>query len=93
MLGMKHYIAFLIAAFAAIMLTYYYPNCPMITEPINEEDNFYYDIETFQVTEKPTVVNLDDLTFKHAFSIQRDAKGAGGKFYWNGKYYTTNLKK
>ena len=40
---------------------------------------------------KPVVLDLDDMTFTDAFSIQHRAKGEGHTFWWNGKQYTTNL--
>ena len=36
-------------------------------------------------------MDLDDMTFEDAFSIQYRAKGEGHTFWWNGELYTTNL--
>ena len=36
-------------------------------------------------------INLDDMTFNDAFSIQHRAKGEGHTFWWNGNQYTTDL--
>tara|TARA_Y100000310_G_C20365324_1_gene660897 strand:+ start:155 stop:730 length:576 start_codon:yes stop_codon:yes gene_type:complete len=40
---------------------------------------------------KPVEINLDDMTFTDAFSIEHRAKGAGHTFWWRGDEYTTNL--
>ena len=37
------------------------------------------------------VLDLDDMTFTDAFSIQHRAKGEGHTFWWNGNQYTTDL--
>ena len=36
-------------------------------------------------------MDLDDMLFEDAFSIQYRAKGEGHTFWWNGEQYTTNL--
>ena len=36
-------------------------------------------------------MDLDDMTFEDAFSIQYRAKGEGHTFWWHGERYTTNL--
>jgi predicted GTPase len=42
--------------------------------------------------EKDTVeIDLDDLSFGEAFSIEHRAKGEGCTFWWRGTEYTTNL--
>ena len=43
-------------------------------------------------TKKPVEIQLDELDFNHAFSIQYRAKGEGRTFWWRGDEYTTNLK-
>ena len=40
---------------------------------------------------KPVVLDLDDMRFTDAFSIQHRAKGEGHTFWWNGEQYTTDL--
>ena len=40
---------------------------------------------------KPVVLDLDDMRFTDAFSIQHRAKGEGHTFWWNGEKYTTDL--
>ena len=58
--------------------------------------------ETSEATPKATHTNdglewtyvemdLDDMLFEDAFSIQYRAKGEGHTFWWNGEQYTTNL--
>ena len=37
-------------------------------------------------------MNLDDMLFEDAFSIQYRAKGEGHTFWWHGEQYTTNLR-
>ena len=37
-------------------------------------------------------INLDDLSFGEAFSIEHRAKGEGHMFWWQGSQYTTDLK-
>ena len=41
---------------------------------------------------EPVELQLCDLSFKHAFSIQYRAKGEGHTFWWRGDEYTTNLE-
>jgi len=36
-------------------------------------------------------MDLDDMSFEDAFSVQYRAKGEGHTFWWNGEQYTTNL--
>ena len=43
------------------------------------------------VFKDPIEVNLDDMTFESAFSIQYRAKGEGHTFWWKDQEYTTNL--
>ena len=43
------------------------------------------------VVNKPVEMNLDDMPFDKAFSIQHRAKGEGRTFWWRGNQYTTNL--
>ena len=38
------------------------------------------------------MLDLDDMTFEDAFSIQHRAKGEGHTFWWHGNEYTTNLQ-
>ena len=45
------------------------------------------------VFKDPIEVNLDDMTFESAFSIQYRAKGEGHMFWWRGNQYTTDLKR
>ena len=40
---------------------------------------------------KPIELNLDDMTFSDAFSVQHRAHGEGHTFWWNGNEYTTDL--
>ena len=40
----------------------------------------------------PVQIELDELSFKHAFSLQHRVKGEGRTFWWRGQQYTTNLK-
>ena len=40
---------------------------------------------------KTVEINLDDMTFEEAFSMQHRAKGEGRTFWWRGEQYTTNL--
>jgi len=37
-------------------------------------------------------LNLDDMTFDAAFSLERRAKGPGHTFWWRGSEYTTDLE-
>ena len=37
-------------------------------------------------------INLDDLSFGEAFSIEHRAKGEGHTFWWHSNQYTTDLK-
>ena len=39
----------------------------------------------------PVEINLDDMSFEDAFSIEHRAKGEGHTFWWNGNEYTTDL--
>ena len=36
-------------------------------------------------------INLDDMSFEDAFSIEHRAKGEDHKFYWRGNWFTTDL--
>ena len=40
---------------------------------------------------KPVELNLDDLSFNHAFNIEYCAKGEGHTFWWRGNEYTTDI--
>ena len=40
---------------------------------------------------QPVELQLDDMTFSDAFSIQHRANGEGHTFWWNGDEYTTDL--
>ena len=40
---------------------------------------------------KTVELNLDDLSFEDAFSIEYCAKGEGQTFWWKGSQYTTDL--
>ena len=40
---------------------------------------------------KTVEMNLDDLSFSEAFSLEHRAKGEGRTFWWRGEQYTTNL--
>ena len=40
---------------------------------------------------KTVEINLDDMAFEEAFSIEHRAKGEGRTFWWRGEEYTTNL--
>ena len=42
-------------------------------------------------TQEIIELNLSDLSFKEAFSLELRAKGEGHTFHWRGKEYTTNL--
>ena len=48
--------------------------------------------ELVDPSHEPVEIHLDDLSFKHAFSIQFRAKGEGRTFWWRGDEYTTNLE-
>lgn len=86
----KHYFAILIAivlvAIASILVKQPAPTAPV---PLNEQ--YYYDVDEHSLRHKPVVIEFDSLPFKHAFMVQRNAKGPDGIFYWKGDYYTTNL--
>ena len=45
-----------------------------------------------EYTPEPIVeIDLDDMTFEEAFSVQYRAKGVGRTFWWRGNQYLTNL--
>ena len=44
-----------------------------------------------KTVKKPVVLDIDDMTFDEAFSIEYRAKGEGHTFWWRGKEYTTDL--
>ena len=48
--------------------------------------------EGYDLMDKPVELDLDELHFKQAFSIQYRAKGEGHTFWWRGDEYTTNLE-
>ena len=65
---------------------------------INQEDKVktntysYNDYKTYIKDKVDTVeLNLDDMTFDEAFSIEYRAKGEGHAFWWRGDQYTTDL--
>jgi len=45
-----------------------------------------------KTVKKPVVLDLDEMTFEDAFSVQHRAKGEGHTFWWHGSEYTTNLQ-
>ena len=86
-----HYYAGLLAIVIVSIVAIMFNNqtAPTAPEPLNER--YYYDTEKFGILHKPVMVELDDLPFKHAFVMQREAKGSNAEFFWRGNYYTTNL--
>ena len=48
--------------------------------------------EGYELVDSPVELDLDELHFKQAFSIQYRAKGEGHTFWWRGDEYTTNLE-
>ena len=62
-------------------------------EATSKDDNITNQVITpsTKTIVKPIVLNLDDMRFTDAFSIQHRAKGEGHTFWWNGEQYTTNL--
>ena len=47
---------------------------------------------TRELLKEELEIELDELSFKHAFSLQYRVKGEGRTFWWRGQQYTTNLK-
>ena len=47
--------------------------------------------EIKETSNQTVVMDLDDLSFNHAFHMQYCAKGEGHTFWWRGDEYTTNL--
>ena len=90
MVESKHYFATLVAIVCIVAISVFQKK-PAPTEPEVINDQYYYDVETFSNRHKPVMIEFDSLPFKHAFSVQRAAKGPNAEFYWNGNFYTTSL--
>ena len=63
-------------------------------EATSKDDNIINKVitPTTKTVKEPVVLDLDDMTFEDAFSIQHRAKGEGHTFWWHGNEYTTNLQ-
>ena len=61
-------------------------------EATSKDDNIINKVITPTTKTEPVVLDLDDMTFEDAFSIQHRAKGEGHTFWWHGNEYTTNLQ-
>ena len=68
--------------------------CCENAEATNKDDNITNQVitPTTKTVKKPVILDLDDMTFEDAFSIQYRAKGEGHTFWWHGSEYTTNLE-
>jgi hypothetical protein len=62
-------------------------------EATSKDDNITNQVikPSAKITVKPVVLDLDDMSFTEAFSIEHRAKGEGHTFWWNGEQYTTDL--
>ena len=78
----------LIISAAILMLV-----CCGEAEATSKDDNITNQVITpsTKTIVKPVVLDLDDMRFTDAFSIQHRAKGEGHTFWWNGEQYTTDL--